>query len=101
MIGANKKQTSTSTTPAPAAAKEPGKVTGTTYDVCKKVKQADGTEKLQRIGNVFIRASGTGGVVFLTDDDGTKYELPVFAKSRRQAGPKQEPAPQPEASAAA
>jgi hypothetical protein len=97
MIGANKKNTNRNTQ-TPAATKEPGKVSGTTYDLCRKVKQANGTEKLQRIGKVFIRASGTGGVVFLTDDDGTKYELPVFAKSRK-GGP--DAAPQADASAAA
>ena len=89
-----------STEQAPAAVKEPQKVAGTTYDLCKRVKQADGTEKLQRIGNVFIRGSGTGGVVFLTDDDGSKYELPVFAKSKRKEGPTQPAAPAQEEAAA-
>jgi hypothetical protein len=101
MIGANTKQTSPTTRNEPKTVKEPGKVTGTTYDLCKKVKQADGSEKLQRIGNVFIRASGSGGVAYLTDDDGTKYELPIFAKSKRREGPKQAAAAQPEAAVAA
>ena len=97
MIGTATKQTSTPA--APAATKEPGKVNGTTFDLCKKVKQEDGTEKLQRIGAVFIRASGTGGVVFLTGDDGKKHELPIFARSKRPTAKAAE-APQVEAVAA-
>ena len=96
MIGTTKQNSSPTQTPA---VKQSAK--GTTYDLCKKVKQEDGTEKLQRIGNVFIRASGTGGVAFITEADGTKYELPIFAKSKRPQGPKQDAAPQPEQVSAA
>ena len=98
MIGTAKQQTST-TPAAPAATKEPGKASGTTFDLCRKVKLEDGTEKLQRIGAVFIRTSGTGGVAYLTDEDGKKYELPIFARSKRP-NPKPSEAPQPEAVAA-
>ena len=99
MIGANKKPTNPTPTSEPVTAKQ--KVAGTSYDLCKKVKQPDGSEKTQRIGSVFIRSSGTGGVAFLTDDDGTRYELPIFARSKRREGPKSEAAAQPEAAVAA
>ena len=70
MIGTTKQNSSSTQTPA---VKQSAK--GTTYDLCKKVKQEDGTEKLQRIGNVFIRASGTGGVAFLTDAVNASHPL--------------------------
>ena len=88
MLGTTKKQTNPNPAAAPAPTKEPEKVDGTTYDLCKKVKQEDGTDKLKRIGAVFIRANGNGGVAWIADDDGTKYELPIFARSKRAQGPK-------------
>ena len=95
MIGTSKTQTSTTTQPATKA-----KVEGTTYDLCKKV-MVDGVEKLKKVGAVFIRASGNGGVAFVTDDDGKKYELPIFARSKRPQGPKQSAAPQAEVATSA
>ena len=85
MFGNNKKQGSNPSTTAAKPTKQPG----TSYDLCRKVKQEDGSEKLQRIGNVFIRASGTGGVAFITEEDGTKHELPIFARSKRSEARKQ------------
>ena len=57
---------------------------GTAYDVCRKVKQEDGTEKLVRIGTVFIRNSGTGGAAWITGDDRKKHELVLFSRSGRK-----------------
>ena len=57
---------------------------GIAYDLCRKVKQADGTEKLVRCGTVFIRNGGSGGVATVTGDDGQKHELAIFARKAKQ-----------------
>jgi hypothetical protein len=88
MFGTAKKQQASSTNPsaapvAQASTKEPSKSAGTSYDLCRKVKHQDGSEELHRVGTVFIRSSGTGGVAYVTDDDGQKYELAIFPRRER------------------
>jgi hypothetical protein len=72
MSGTAKKAQGKSTT-------ESGKK-GVAYDVCRKVKQVGGSEKLSPIGTVFIRRSGSGGVAFLSGVDGKRQELAIFAR---------------------
>ncbi len=51
---------------------------GTTYALYRPVMEEGGTEQLVRVGTVFLRGSMSGGLVFLTGDDGRKYELPMM-----------------------
>ena len=79
--GSNTSDGTTYNGPAPTPVQPGRKVNGTSYDVCIKVKQDDGTEKTKRIGTLFIRSSGTGGVIFVTDPgDGTKHEMAIFPR---------------------
>ncbi len=68
---------------------------GVTYDLCRRVMK-DGKEKLENVGRVFIRDSGTGGVVFSRDGE----EFPILARKAKPSAPKQEAAPAPAAEAA-
>lgn len=51
---------------------------GITYALYRKVMEEGGSEQLIRVGTVFMRGSGSGGVAFVTGDDGKKYELPLM-----------------------
>ena len=77
MSGTNEQQNSTK--PAATATSK-----GVAYDLCRKVVQADGTEKLKNVGTVFIRTNGSGGVAWIVEEDGKKHELAIFARKERE-----------------
>jgi hypothetical protein len=55
---------------------------GNTFDLCKPMGEVEGKMKWDRMGTLFIRANGTGGVVYLKQKDGAQVELAVFARKR-------------------
>jgi hypothetical protein len=64
--------------PTPPATRQPG----TTFDIVEVEVLADGTKKFRNRGAVFIRANGTGGVVYLRQGE-AKQELALFPRKPR------------------
>jgi len=66
---------------------------GTTYDLSIPTEGADGKTTWNRVGTLFVRENGSGGVVYLTEaflksspkvEDG-EVKIPVFKKKPRPA----------------
>ena len=60
---------------------------GTSYDLCKLTGEVEGKKQWERLGTVFIRGNGSGGVVYLKQPDGTEVEYPVFARKPKADKP--------------
>jgi hypothetical protein len=89
MFGKAKQPTETHNTEAIALDQARKGEKGTTYALYKKVMEEGGTEQLVRVGTVFMRGSGSGGVAFVTGDDGRKYELPMMLVAQTKSGREQ------------
>ena len=60
---------------------------GTSYDLSRMTGEVDGKKQWQRMGTLFMRGNGSGGVVYLKQADGTELEIAVFPKRPRPAKP--------------